>query len=116
MRYFVSWIHQRFSCHGFAANCRTASWISRTIVTVLSLVTIAVFWQVHNHEFVVWDDNVHVFENPYLNPVTFDHILTLWRAPYAHLYIPLTYTLWAMTAVVSRWITPNPTGPTPIYL
>jgi tetratricopeptide (TPR) repeat protein len=115
MRYFVSWIHQRFSCHGFAANCRTASWIARTIVIVLSLVTIAVFWQVHNHEFVVWDDNVHVFDNPYLNPVTFDHILALWRAPYAHLYIPLTYTLWAMTAVVSRWITPNPTGPTPIH-
>src|SRR6266540_5690326 len=114
MRYLPHWIHQHWSSQGSNASDCLAPWLSRTVVTLVCLVTLVVFWPVQHHEFVVWDDNVHVFENPYLNPVTFDHLLALWRAPYAHLYIPLTYTLWAMIAVVSRWGTPDPTGRAPL--
>jgi tetratricopeptide (TPR) repeat protein len=69
----------------------------------LILVTLAVFWRVHSYEFVLWDDPVNVSENPYLQSVTWNNILAFWRAPYYQLYIPLTYTLWALTAAVSRW-------------
>ena len=62
------------------------------MATLLILVTLAVFWQVHRHEFVLWDDGLHVYENPYLQALTFDNIRVFWRAPYAELYIPLTYT------------------------
>jgi len=60
-----------------------------------------VFGPVVRHDFVVWDDDLHVYANPYLNPVTWAHIATFWHGPYEHLYIPLTYTVWAAVA----WMT-----------
>jgi len=36
----------------------------------LILVTFVVFWQVHSYEFVLWDDGLHVFENPYFQSLT----------------------------------------------
>jgi Flp pilus assembly protein TadD len=83
------------------------------VAILLILVTLAVFWQVHSHEFVLWDDGLHVYENPYLQALTFDNIRVFWREPYAELYIPLTYTLWALTAAVARGISASPTGGTP---
>jgi tetratricopeptide (TPR) repeat protein len=84
------------------------------VVFLLILIPLVVFWQVHSHEFVLWDDNLNVFENPALRSVTLDNILGFWRAPYAHLYIPFTYTLWALTAAVSQWVTPQPTNGIPL--
>ena len=75
---------------------------------------VAVFWQVHSHQFVLWDDPVNVSENPYLHPVTFDHILAFWQAPYSQLYIPLTYTVWSVMAAVSRWVSAHPLGQGPL--
>src|SRR5262249_44735531 len=77
------------------------------------LVTLAVFWQVNSYEFVLWDDGLHIYENPYLQSLTFDNILAFWREPYVELYMPLTWTLWALTAAVSRGVTANPTASTP---
>jgi tetratricopeptide (TPR) repeat protein len=67
----------------------------------LVLGLLVVFGPVTQHDFVVWDDDLHVYTNPYLNPVTWAHIATFWRGPYEHLYIPLTYTVWAVVA----WMT-----------
>src|SRR5438093_189471 len=101
---------QRFPSGSSAANRDTASWIPYAVATLLPLVTLAVFWQVQGHEFVLWDDGLHVYENPYLQALTFDNIKAFWRAPYAELYIPLTYTLWALTVAVARGVSPGPTG------
>jgi cytochrome c-type biogenesis protein CcmH/NrfG len=57
-----------------------------------------VFGPVVHYDFVVWDDDLHVYANPYLTPVSWSHLGTFWRAPYEHLYIPLTYTTWAAVA------------------
>jgi protein O-mannosyl-transferase len=84
------------------------------VVFLLICTPLVVFWQVHSHEFVLWDDNLNVFANPALRSVTLDTILGFWRAPYAHLYIPFTYTLWALTAAVSRWVTLQPSGGAPL--
>ncbi len=83
---------------------------SHTIVLLLSLVTLVVFCLVYGHAFVLWDDNVNVYENPFLNPVSLEHVLAFWRAPYAHLYIPFTYTLWALTAAISWRLPPDAAG------
>lgn len=58
-------------------------------------ITLAVFWPVCGHEFVVWDDQLNVYENPYLNPVTASNVLHFWKEPHQNLYIPLTYSIWA---------------------
>ena len=50
-----------------------------------------------NHDFVAWDDDINVFENPLL-PGIGDRqpgrLRAFWTAPYRNLYIPVTYTLW----------------------
>src|SRR5262245_26440264 len=79
-------------------------------VLLLIVVPLAVFWPVLSHEFVLWDDNKTVYENPALRSFTLDHFLRFWRAPHMELYIPCTYMLWAVTAAVSRWVRPQPTG------
>lgn len=70
-------------------------------VLFLIVITVAVFWQVHDHEFV-WDDDVNVYENPHLNPGPSPDILRFWQKPYRKLYIPLTYTVWATLARFTR--------------
>jgi tetratricopeptide (TPR) repeat protein len=72
------------------------------VALLLVLGLLMVFGPVTQHDFVVWDDDLHVYANPYLNPVTWTHIATFWRGPYEHLYIPLTYTVWAAVAWMSQ--------------
>ena len=76
------------------------------------LVTLAVFGQVCLFAFVLWDDGLHIYDNPLLQSLTLGHVLAFWRAPYAELYIPLTYTLWALTATVARGTGTPPAGAT----
>ena len=102
MRHNTRKVRQRFLADFFTANRTSTTRLRRIAAALLMLVTLAVFWQVHSFEFVQWDDGLHIFENPYLQSVTFDNILAFWRKPYAELYIPLTYTLWALTATVSQ--------------
>ena len=40
------------------------------IAAILFLLTIAVFWPVLGADFVRWDDNVSIFENRNLGPVS----------------------------------------------
>ena len=67
------------------------------IAALLVGLTLAVFSPLGNHDFV-WDDEVNLTANPYLNPPIFSHLLSLWQKPYEGLYIPLTYTLWGTIA------------------
>ena len=79
-------------------------------VIVLVLATMAVFWPVIGHEFLAYDDPGDVFENPYLQARSLDNLLHFWRYPYASLYTPLTYTLYAMAAWAPALLTTNPSA------
>ena len=72
-----------------------------SIAVLLIVLTVAVFWRVHNHGFV-WDDRIDIYENPHLNSETGPEILVFWQKPYQGLYIPLTYTVWATIARFSK--------------
>ncbi len=67
-------------------------------VLLLAGVVLSVFLPVCNHEFVIWDDQVNVYENSYLHPVKPASLVRFWQAPYQNLYIPATYTVWAAIA------------------
>ncbi|MDI6827722.1 MAG: hypothetical protein QME62_04470, partial [Armatimonadota bacterium] len=69
---------------------------------LVALVTLAIFSPVVGYKFVTWDDNVNIYDNPKFNPVTFSNILDFWKKPFEHLYIPLTYTVWALQAFVAH--------------
>ena len=110
MRNIIHRTRQRSASRGTDSPHCLVAWLPWIVILLLMCVPLAVFWSAHSHEFVLWDDNTNIVDNPSLRSVTLDHILVFWRASYAHLYIPLTYTMWALTAGVSRWVTPQPTG------
>ena len=42
---------------------------------------------------------LHITDNPYLNPVTLPHVLHFWQKPYHNLFIPVSYTAYALLAL-----------------
>lgn len=76
------------------------------ILPLIIAVTLVVFWQVRNFDFV-WDDGSNVARNPYLKQVTLSKALFFWQSPYEKLYIPLTYTVWAGIAGIEEVMMPD---------
>jgi protein O-mannosyl-transferase len=113
MRDRTHWIPQ-LSFFQAAHRCGPAAWFPYLGALLCVLVTLAVFGQVSLFAFVWWDDGLFIFENPYLQSLTFDHVLAFWRAPYAELYVPLTYTLWALTAAMARGASAHLAGAVPL--
>lgn len=99
--------------HGVAADPWTQLRRKRRLLLglCLLLVTITVMGGVAYHDFVGWDDDLHVYANRRFQPVTMAHIIEFWGAPYEHLYIPLTYTVWSGVAYVSQLLTPGTLSP-----
>ncbi len=69
---------------------------------VLVAAAAAVFAQAVSFEFLDWDDHVNIVANPLLHPVTFGSVAVFWTDGYAGLYVPVTYSLFAVEAVVAR--------------
>ena len=84
------------------------------IALALVLASLAVYAPGLGNDFADWDDSQNVLDNPFLNPVTGQGLARLWTAPYYGLYTPLTYTVWALCAVLARSDTPlaRPSGGT----
>lgn len=69
---------------------------------LLAALIIAVYWPAATFDFVRWDDQQHLMNNPYLHPPSWGHIAELWGRPYFGLYVPVTYTLWGLVAMAGR--------------
>lgn len=52
--------------------------------------------------FPFWDDDIHVHSNPHIAQLSWSSLTALWSGPWQQLYIPLTYTVWAGLALLSR--------------
>ncbi len=82
------------------------------LIVALSLV----YAEVPNLKFLDWDDNVNVYANPLLNPVSGETLKRYWTKPFFSLYIPVTHTVWTGIAYFAqgppdeRGITLNPTA------
>ena len=78
----------------------------------LVLIIAATYWQVPQLGFTNWDDQLHITENERFQPVSAQNVLYFWwhpgasksgRAPkvYEQLYQPITFTVWALIALIS---------------
>jgi len=77
---------------------------------ILAIAVILVFGRLVMCDFVWWDDAHTVHHNPSLNPtVTWSGIAYNWTHSTASIYIPLTYTVWALLAIVAR-VSPDEVG------
>ena len=73
----------------------------------VALVTAAAFSSSLSHDFVTWDDNLHVYENPWLSPVSGAHLAHFWRHSYSDLYIPVSYMLFSALAWIAALSRPD---------
>src|SRR6185437_3115492 len=86
---------------GSAAALRNPKTIRVICIFVLLLLVAAVFGRAAGHEFVNLDDDKFLFNNAYYLPPTFHGLARLWSAPHAHLYTPVTMTVWWFIAQVA---------------
>lgn len=71
------------------------------LMALVALATVAVYGQIVRHEFVSWDDDGHITQNPYLAPVTWGSLARFWSAPYFSHYVPLSYTFFSLEALLA---------------
>lgn len=69
---------------------------------VIVLGVTLIYFKAVGFGFVDLDDNIHVYENPRMNPVSFESIGSFWTSPYKKLYIPATYTAWSMETWLAK--------------
>src|SRR5688500_7290494 len=81
--------------------------------TIVIIATLLAFWPVVTFDFTNWDDYETVARNRYMNPVTPRSFVHFWTRPSMELYVPVTYSVWALTANVARLPLPPPGAPMP---
>lgn len=52
----------------------------------------------------VRDDTYHLYKNPWLQQVTLNNLAAIWSNVYWRLYIPVTYTIWALLKPLGAFI------------
>src|SRR4051812_46578122 len=64
----------------------------RRALLLVALVTALVYGTLLRAPYLIWDDDLNVFENPFYLTGTWSK---LWTEPFFGLYIPVTSTIWA---------------------
>ena len=67
---------------------------------LLVVAGLLVFGQIRDFDFVQWDDHDHLHENPHLQRD--GDLRRLWQEPVHRLYIPVSYSFFALEAWISR--------------
>ncbi len=79
-----------------------------SIYFALAVSALLVFWQVRNFDFVNYDDNKYVSENPHvLNGLTADNVIWAFTTGFAEFWHPLT---WLSLMLDRQFLGPNPAG------
>ena len=68
----------------------------------LIVVVCFVYFRMFDASYVGMDDDINVYANPLLNPVSVHNIGRFWQEAYQGLYIPLAYTIFAGIASLAR--------------
>ena len=75
---------------------------SKLVLAALALVVIIVYLRVFGAGFVEYDDDIHVYANPMLNPLSIESVGRFWQQAYQQLYVPLAYTIFAGIAIFAQ--------------
>ena len=95
---------------------RIPSVSSAKMVIVLLLLgwTALVFSPVLSNDFVNWDDDVLIYQNPHYQPPTLETVANFWASPYEYLYSPVTYSVWGGLAWLARVAPPSSSTDSPL--
>ncbi len=70
----------------------------RVLALVVGALSMLVFARTLGAEFLLWDDDLHVTGNARFDPVTLRSVASFWTEPFLGLYVPASYTLFALEA------------------
>lgn len=90
--------HPEAGSHSLTADKRS---LVRVSVFYLVLILL-VFSRCLSYPLLDWDDHLHLTDNPNLNPVSFNGMWKIWTEPYEGLYIPLSYSFFAIEVSLTR--------------
>ena len=87
---------------------RLPAFLSNPLIpgSIVFLLTFFVYVQILGFSFTNYDDITNVTSNPYFTPVTPHSVGYLWTHGYNELYMPVTYTIWAICAYLGPLATP----------
>ncbi len=82
------------------------------LMLLLLLGTAGILSRVVGCDFLYWDDWKTIAQNPSFNPVSIEKVAGYWdpSKPHLSLYVPLTYTVWGITAALSPVHPPDENG------
>jgi Flp pilus assembly protein TadD len=89
---------------------RTSLDVRFVSISVLIAIVIATFYPVLGHQFIEWDDNVAIYQNPDFLPPRLSSLGHYWTEPHLSFYVPVTYTLWWLIAHVAAAPASSGTG------
>lgn len=76
--------------------------INYSYLFILSSLIFIVFSRTITADFLILDDDINTYLNPNLKELNIDSIVGIWTKPYEHLFIPVTYSFWAIISAVSK--------------
>lgn len=79
---------------------RSHSRSTAPIALLLIVLTFAAYAPTIAFEFTNWDDQMNVYNNPHLQPVTTQTFRFFWTEPYGRLYAPIAYSSLAADALI----------------
>lgn len=82
---------------------------------LLLAVVAAVFGRMLAFSFINYDDYLHVTENSLITGFSLVSLVKIWSGPIEGLYMPLTYTVWGVLAVLSRALPVGGVFPAPFW-
>ena len=83
-------------------NGRPTPWFLRWPLLTLLIAIPIVYFRIFSAGFVGFDDDLHVYANPFLNPPTLESLARLWQHSYQQLYVPLAYTILGTIARIAE--------------
>lgn len=88
--------------HAKVPTPAAAWWWGVAPYVVIAVACVAVFSRGVTNEFLLWDDQLNVVDNPLLHPVSAENLLRIWSQPYKGLYAPVSYTFFAAETWLSE--------------
>lgn len=82
----------------------------RSLLCILLVTVFIIFSPLSFHDYTHWDDWHNIFGNPRMIAPLGETLAHYWTHPYLGLYIPVTYTVWALIAQLAYTRTPDPAG------
>lgn len=88
------------------AHTRRDRWITALVCALIFLASVLVFARVATHDWLTYDDTFHVLENSNIVPPSTAGLARIWTQAYGYLYIPVSYSFWAVCAWLTSTLLP----------